>query len=452
VNTGKLKNAVIILLGVLTLYQTSGLWFEDMSSYNLFSDFSKTQTVQTLEQDFTNPKNIVIGFGNKNFNQFFMDEKGKILNNKTDESIRYIMKNGEYVETKSIDWNELLSYREVICSYSSLMPMEEYAKAMGAKSIPVFSSKQKKFDMLIVVPARSAGDYSKIYFVNTDERNVALFSAEKNKSRDDLLSEIENIQKDTANTSYVSTYQSGFNMFNDNVFLPQSTDKKNVFPAVTISKLADINQRISAHNVDAFFQNPVAKLGGEKDHNGIYTFSDENVVVRFYPSGLFEYFNYEFISNNINTSFGNAFKAALGMIQKSSISHQNIYLSSVKKEDADVWRFGFDYYVEDFPVILSDDIKNEMGIEHMIEVTVKKGIVSNYKSYACDIEVSNKSKEISVDFLKALNSVMDDRLTEEVNIKNMYLAYEITAKSTDADLVWVMDMDKDSYIEATGVK
>jgi hypothetical protein len=93
-----------------------------------------------------------------------------------------------------------------------------------------------------------------------------------------------------------------------------------------------------------------------------------------------------------------------------------------------------------------------MGIEHMIEVTVKKGIVSNYKSYACDIEVSNKSKEISVDFLKALNSVMDDRLTEEVNIKNMYLAYEITAKSTDADLVWVMDMDKDSYIEATGVK
>jgi hypothetical protein len=374
------------------------------------------------------------------------------LNDLLNENITNIMKNGEYVETKSMDWNELLSYRGVICSYSTVMPMEEYAQAMGAKSILVFGSKQKNFNKIMVVPARSLGDYVRVYFINTVQRNVVVFSAPKNRASDNLLLAIENTQKSSTSISYESSYQGGYTMFSDNVFLPQTKNKNNLFPSVKISKISDINERIRAQNVDVFFQNPVAKWGGEKDHNGVYTFSDPNVVVKVYPSGLFEYFNYEFVSNNEDTSFGTAFKVALQLIQKNPLTNENIYLSSVKKDDADIWRFGFDYYVEDLPVILSEEIKKEIGIKHMMEVTVKKGIVSNYKCYACNIESVNKSKEITVDFLNALNSVMEDKPADEVMIDDMYLAYEITGKGTEADLVWVMEMERNNYIEATGVR
>lgn len=456
-STGKLKNVIIILLGILTIYQTCGLWFEAFSIRNLFYSVLKnqdqTQVVQTLNQDFTTPKNIIVGYGNKNFNQYFMNEQATVLKDKIDESILYLLKEGQYLETKTLNWDELLSNREIICSYSTSIAIEDYATALGSKHLSTFNPNQDRFDRLVVVPARGTADAIKGYFVNTSEQKVVIYSAstKKTKLNDALLSEIDTIQKSNTSTSYVSTYLNGLTMFNDNVFVPQTVNKNIVYPSLKITK-ADIAQ-ISAQYIDIFLENPAAKWGGEREHNGVYMFSDEKVVVRYYPSGLLEYYNYEFGLNNTDDSFKSAFKAASELIPVNPLTHEDMYLSSVTHdEDLNTWRFGFDYYVGDYPVVLAQDLKKETGLEHMIEIVVKKGVVSSYKGYACDIEVTAQSKTVNVDFLSVINNVMTDKAKTEISIDNMYLAYEVSNKSVDSGLVWVIDMNQNHYIEVAGVK
>lgn len=451
-NSGRIKNLFIVFLCVLAVYQTSGLWFEDISGRNFFYTFFAAQNRTSIhlgEYDFTNPQNIILGFGNKSFNRFFTGKRAKELNDKIDESMKYLAVNGEYVETKYLDWNELLASKVVICYYAIDMPMSSYMNVMGAKSFQSFSSKQKTFDTLAIVPARSTGENLKTYFINTKDNTTAVFSYKKNKTSDNLYASIEEIQKQSNNRSYMSTHQSGFEMFNYNVFLPQIVqNKENTNTNVVYSPIKFSNpyeDNIEKY-VDVFFENPVAKWSGRDVNNGAYMYSDENIVVRYYPSGLIEYANYSVGTNSEDNSLATAFNIAIELIQKDMTIYDNMYLSKMVKTE-DTWRFGFDYYINDYPIVLSDELKLQLGIEHMLEVTVKNGIATGYKHYLCSIEIEPEIKNVSVNFSTVLDKIMSGNNLDKID--DMYLSYIIDGNNK-SDLMWIVDInDKNHYIEAT---
>lgn len=453
-NIGKIKNVVIIFLCMLVVYQTFGLWFENISGRNFFYTFFSQQNVVSSnigDYDFTIPQNIVVGFGNKSFNKFFMEEDGKKLNSKIDDCMKYTAEIGEYVKTTQVDWNELLSLKSVICSYSVDMPMDLYIKAMGAKSSQSFSSKQKVFDTLVIIPARSAGEYLKVYFINTNDNTSALFSYKKNNANDNLSMAIENIQKASSNVSYLSTNQSKFSNFSSNVFLPKATNGNISYKSAELYNPYEVYGESSLQSmeiyVDAFFENPIAKWNNIDDNN-VYTYSDENIVVRYYPYDLFEYSNYSVKNDNTDNTLPAAYNTAIELIQKDRTIKEddNIYLSEVTNVN-NVWKFGFDYHFQGFVVELSDELKSKLGINHILEVTVEKGTAVSYKRYACKVKNSNfEYNNITIDFSIALSKVMEREKLTKLNINDMYLAFLIYENNEYSDLSWIVDSDDKNYV------
>lgn len=455
---GKFKNITISLLCILAVYQTGRLWFDDISGHSLFYFISSAQNraYQSYgeEFDFTTPQNVVISFGNNNFNRFYIDKENMKLNDKIDECIKYMVQAGEYTVTKYIDWNEILSYKSVICYYGIDMPTDSYIKSFGGDSSQNFSNRQKYFNAIAIVPARTTGEYLKAYLINEFDNSCAVFSYKKNKFSDNLYAAIEEIQKQTNNVSYVSTYQSEFNMFKYNLFLPQKADSGIPYkPIKFVNPFWDnTSEKITFQEMETytelFFENPSARWSDDgKDNDGIYTFSDENIVVRYYPSGVLEYANYSINVGNANNSFESAFNAASDLIVKDrNLQHENLYLSYAKNTE-NIWRFGFDYYYGDFPVVISDELKQKLNLEHIIEIEVEKGAVTNYRHYIYNMIPSLKDSYVSVDFSTVLNRIIGNNSLNSNGIENMYLSYVIDETSDYLDLKWIVDVDNSRYIE-----
>lgn len=450
--TARVKNIVIILLCILAIYQIGGLWFENISGRSLFYTFFSSQNKTVVyggEYNFTNPQNIVVGFGNKSFNKFFMNKQGKFLNDKVKDCMKYMAQEGKYLELKYINWDEILESKVVICYYAIDMPMDSYIKAMGNNSPQNFSSKQKTFNALAIVPARNTGEYLKTYFINTNDNSSSIFYYKKNTVSDNLYAAIEEIQKQPNNISYVSTYQSEFKMFDSNSFLPQNTKKDITYrPLKFYNPYKDAPREIVEKYIDNFFENPAARWSDE-DKDGVYMFSDENIVVRYYSSSLFEYSNYSLNTNKSDSSFEAAFNVAVELIKRDeNLPYESMYLAKAKKVD-NAWQFGFDYYFDDFPIIMSYELKKDLGLEHMVEIEVENGIATNYKHYVCKFEFIPENRTVSVDFSTALNKVMANSQLNNANINDMYLSYVIDKNESDLDLKWILDIDNKKYAEST---
>lgn len=440
------KNISIILLCILAIYQTIGLWFEDISGRNLFYTFFLSQSKNTSyagEYNFTNPQSIVVGFGNQNFNKFFMGKEEKYLNEKIKDCMKYMAQEGKFSDIGYIDWYKILESKAIICYYSIDMPMDSYIKAMGNNTTQNFSNKQKNFNALAIVPARNTGESLRAYFVNTNDNSCATFYYSKNNVSDSLYAAIEEIQKQSNNISYVSTYQSEFKMFKNNLFLPQSTSKAITYrPLKFYNPYIDAPREIIENYADNFFENPASKWSDE-DKDGVYMFSNENIVARYYPSGLFEYSNYTLNTGKSDNSFETAFNIATELIKRDeNLPSEAIYLSKAKKVD-NAWQFGFDYYFDNFLITMSNSLKQSLGIEHMVEIEVENGIATNYKHYVCKFEYIPDSKTVDVDFSTALNEVMAK--TNDTNIDDMYLSYVVDGNKTDLDLKWVVDIENKKY-------
>lgn len=450
-NLGRIKNGLISVLCILAIYQTIGLWFESISGRNFFYTFfamqNKTNTL--IEYDFTNPRNIVISFGNENFNKFFIDKDGRRLNEKIDDCIEYMAQNGEYIQTKYIEWDEILKYKSVICYYGINVSMSSYMKSMGSKAYQNFSSKQKSFDALALVPARTTGEHLKAYFINTSDGSCSVFSYKKNKVNDNLYAAIEEIQKQSNNISYISTYQSGFPMFETNVFLPQISTKDILYRPIKIS-IPNTIQQIENKYVDNFFENPILKWNSQ-DSDGVFMFSDENIVIRYYPSGLFEYSNYRLGNYNSNNDFESALNAAIELIKiDKNLLYDNIYMSK-SNNSGNKWTFGFDYYFDDFPIILSDELKQQLGIQSIIEIVVENGIATSYKRYLFEIEPLDNIKSVNQDFSSVLDKVMAKN-TDKQKINNMYLSYILDSYNDYSNLMWVVETRAGTYTEITEIR
>ncbi len=437
----KIKDILIIFLCILTMYQTVELWFEDISGRNFFYTYFVAQNRIKLnleEFDFTTPQNIIVGFGNNNFNKFYINKENKFIDNSIENAIKHIVTNSEYMDITQINWNEILASKLVICNYANNIPMDSYIKAMGAKSPQFFSSKQKVFDTLVIVPAKSSGENLKAYFIDTFNDKVAVFYYKKNSYSDDLYSNIEEIQKESNNISYVSTYQSGFEQFKHNIFLPQITDRNVSYLPIKLNIPQQVTlQEIEKKYIDNFFENPAAKWS-KVDINGEYMYCDENIVMRYYPSGILEYADYSVNNDNIDNSLMTVFNLVNEIMRKDVSIYENIYLETITNEN-NVWKLGFNYHFDNFPIIFSKEMKEELNMNNIIEVTVKNNKVISYKHYILNIDYGNYSP-LTIDFSTALNNIITENETSTTdNIDDMYLAYSINKNDKYSYLTWIVN-------------
>ena len=114
----------------------------------------------------------------------------------------------------------------------------------------------------------------------------------------------------------------------------------------------------------------------------------------------------------------------------------DVYLSGIEINRNETIYY-FDYTVDNYPILFSEAIQKEFEMPHAIEFSIRGNSVRKYKRYAHNFKaVDSKDKEISVEFLEALDQAIEQYQINHENaevkeVEDMYLAYFVEPNEYD---------------------
>lgn len=454
----RIKNFVILGLVFAAVYQTGTLWLGNYSGHNFFYSLLSTnaggRSKKNTSATVIDPQKIVVGYGNKAFNLIYpgLMESNDIMS-KTNSFISAVLENGEYVATEDTALENYISHKCVVYDFAFDVSATQYFIGMGTVRDEALNG-INAINQIIAVPAAGKNNVSYLYIVDADTGKTNVFEADAAGEGEKLYSAIEDLEGfNVENAKYISTRQSGFNIFKENTFVPQWTKSSYQYAAINkVSAFSGFGDDIEValeNGTANFFDNYYTKTLTE-DLNGIYMISDDNTVVKYYPQGTIEYYNYQGTADKTEQTLSTAYYACKEFLKKDATLNTRLFLSDVQlKSDGLV--FCFDYCVNNLPVFLSEGIKENLLIEHAAEVVVENNTVKKYKRYAYDFVLSSKQDQrVEVDFLGAMNQAIastghGDKVNE---IGDIVLAY-YADDSQQGYLKWFTYVDGGTYIVDT---
>ncbi len=448
-----MKNFLIIALVITAVYQTGMLWLEDNASHNffysLFSAFGSSGPNNSANVDIIDPQKTIIGYGNRKYSLFYSEEENEVMA-KGNAVLSEIIVRGRYLGVQEEKWDSLLGSRCLIYDYPFSVSAAEYVKGYRQKGKEI-TENVTNFNRVVITPNRTDSETLYAYFVDEDKKEVYQYAIEGSASGSALYGAIEQYQQNPANDLiYVSTKQNDFKLFKGNVFVPQWTEAYFYPRAEAVNPFkreGKLDHSLLEDGVDGFFNNYASKQNS--NDNGVYTFSDEVTVVKYYPNGILEYYNYDSYDDSAEQSLSSAYYACKAFFAKDT-SLKGSYVLSGVEINAEGLVFYFDYTVSGFPVEFTQAQKDSYGMKHAIEVVVKNNAVKKYKRYVTSFYVDTARKEFTDgDFITAIDqavtafpSVEGEAVTQVDDIALTYLY----SGEGEMNLRWFVTIDNVVYI------
>ncbi len=442
------KNFIIAFFVILAIYQTSKLWFEDFSNHNFIYSFFNNYSNSNDDVSLYSLESIIINQGSNKL----LCIKNDIYNNdfKTvfDDAVKFTVENGTSISTNEFDWVKILSQKSIVYQYNCDINTIGIAKMFGFDE-SLLSAYSDKINTVIISPYITTTPESLIVgFGDRKSGKGCFYSIEKNQYIYTVYDTIGNIS-DNQKLYYTSTVINSLDIFKSNLFLPQWNSKFECNKVKAADPLLDngqFQQFKLERVVDVFFDNPVSKWALVNDDG--YTYSDETTVVKYFKTGVMEYYNYSAGKANSEKDFYNQYKSAVDVIKKDSDIKNEYYLSNFQSDDEKIVFF-FDYKINNLCLKFGDEIKQNIGMSSPIEVTVSDGRVSKYKRYVRDFYLDENDKiNVQKGFLKAVDEVFADIQKSNGKkadfIENMNLLY-ILDGDEKADLKWLVDVNQSQY-------
>ncbi len=397
-NINKMKSFVIIILVITAVYQTGLLWLEDTASHNFFYTvfgLGGQKQITAEENTFLLPSKFVIGSGNRKYAVAYASdiEKEAILSEGDNLLQEILMQGTADTATQKINWEAILEEKCLLLEYHFSIPVVEY-----------FQNYSKK----LLIPSL--------------------------KSFNCIC----------------------FNLFRDSVFVPQWKEKslpyRSIMEINPFMQDGSINRYYLENSVDSFFKN-LESDWNRVDEAGTFVFSDETVVVRYYPKGILEYYSYERYNTEAATDIATGYKMCKNFMNNDVSLETDVYLSGIEINRNETIYY-FDYTVDNYPILFSEAIQKEFEMPHAIEFSIRGNSVRKYKRYAHNFKaVDSKDKEISVEFLEALDQAIEQYQINHENaevkeVEDMYLAYFVEPNFS-VTMKWITELYNELYIGKT---
>lgn len=436
------RNFIIAFLMVLAIYQTGELWFGDFSDHNFFSLFNNNETTYSKNVAYTLDR-LIINLGDNRVVCRASNVYDSAYKAQFDKAVSVALTKGTLVEnTGDVDWDNILSNRAVIYEYSCTFNGRDLPGIFDVKSDNC--AKIKSYDTIIISP-RADNSFMRVIFYDSVEKISSYAELKSNSIIGRCYETSSEFVAAEDSIYYISSVESGFDIFTDNRFLPQSRSETYTYSAIephlTMNDVTMIEK-----NANIFFDNAATK--NYTKNGGNYTFSDETSVVKFYENSVLEYFNYDTKSKE-DSSFSANYVAAINLIKRDSFITNEFYLDSYSYNEGQ-YIFNFNYKINDLTLVPSDEIKNSAGINSFIEVAVSNGSVDRYKKYACRYTVSERlSLNAKVDFVAAIDKIYAELYpdgNEAKPVDNIILAY--IADNRNFGLSWIVSIEGKDYIVA----
>lgn len=433
----KLSDLAIFVLVVAAVFQTGKLWLGNTESHNffysLYSGIGKEVDETNKNNLVIEPEKTVVGYGNRKFNMLYTDNESNSITKLSESVIKDVFLNGEFVSVSKINWEDYIDGKAVVLKYSFNISAREYMSGYGVNN-KGFLENVAGINYVVVVPGSGSSDVTRCYFIDNSTSEACMFTLSGVDSPFLLYNAIQNMQySDKDAIEYISTVQSGMNIF-ESIYVPQWLDGEYMYNTVkVINSFEDERGNIDREKLGAcangFFANYVS---GEdaSNVNDMYTFSNNNTIVKYYENGVLEYYNYDIGTTNTEQSISSAYTISKEFIKKDSFIKNDIYLSSVDKRNEGLV-LCYDYALNDIPIRFSKTFSEEIGMEHAIEVVVSNDNVKRYKRYIASFEPDeNMMAKINVDMISAWDdAIMKYTGTEEVtSVSDMSIGYLLDNK------------------------
>ncbi len=452
----KIQNFVIIALVIATVVQTGKLWLYDNDSHNffytIFSDFGNDGSTYSGETYILEPSTVITGYGNKKFSKFYSESDDSGIYDLGNDGIKELFSKGEFLDKSQLDWDSFLIPKCLIFKYNGSININDFEKSFGVSRD---LRNDFNFNSILIYPQMNYGSTLNISFVNLEKEesyNYKVTNSKFSKSIYDAIEKRQNSEiKSDNQITYISTKQSGFNIFYDNVFVPQWTETEieyNLLKRINpFEQNGDFSVSLFESYIDNFFDSSTSKWS-EINEQGEYLFSDDNTVVKYSSTGVLEYFNYKAVNKNVEQSFISAYSTAKSFIERDNSLKTDIYLENWYIDD-DEYIFCFNYTVNNMPLIPSDILKEMNNLNYCMEISVKNNSVRKYRRIVYNYEKDSKTAVINKEFIKALDETVminyenngGDIVTKVDDIK---LAYYMSGKDS-IKLRWFTTIDNNVY-------
>ncbi|WP_250278604.1 hypothetical protein [[Clostridium] colinum] len=438
------KNFIIIFLIFLAIYQTTGLWFEEFSTHSFFY-LSRNKVINNNIQKDTQylTESILINTGNNKFIRKYNNISNTDYKKIFDEVIYTCIKNGDFYYLNNFSIDEVLNNKSVIYTYSFNIKGEDASKIFNINGNHF--SKIKEFDTIIILPIISEKYNIKTIFLSSKTSEAYEIKINKDNLSHNVLNAINEFNNlEPKSFYYISSEESGISLFSKNQFLPKAKeDSFNVNNILAINPLEQdggILLSESEKYVNIFFDNPITKTSSFI--NNTYTYNDQNIIVKYYPNGVLEYVKYK---SSLNDNQGNPYKIALQFLGKDTNIKNEYYLKDYKMEENKT-TFYFDYKINNFPIMLSNEKKEETGMQSMIEITIEDNIVSKYKRIIYDFVVQEDYITVEKSFIKAIDSFLLNNKNNDY-IDEMKLIYNFNNVNEPICIRWLIGVKDEVYYE-----
>lgn len=439
----KLTDFAIFILVAAAVFQTGKLWLGNTDSHNFFYSFypSSAGEVNETDQnyDIIEPEKTVVGYGNRKFNMLYSDTDASSVTNLSEKVIGDVLRNGKYESTSMVNWSEYIEGKAVIMKYSFFMAPREYIKGYGLTN-EGFINNVKSINYIVVVPGSGSSEVTCCYFIDSSIGEACLFTITGSESSSELYNAIQNMQYSSGSKiDYISTVQSGLNIF-DSTYVPQWPDGEYTYSVLNqVDPFGNgeggVDENKLGDCVNGFFDNYVSGLDATVV-NGIYTFTDDNTVVKYYDNGVLEYYDYGTGTASSEQTLAAAYTISRNFLKNDKYINNDIYLSGVETRNDGMVLY-YDYAIDNVPIRLSEEMSAESGMSHAIEVVVNNGGVKRYKRYAAEFV---KNDEITATINVDMISAWDDAIMS-------YTGSDTVTSVEDMAIGYYMDGGENIYIK-----
>ncbi len=440
----KLTDFAIFILVAAAVFQTGKLWLGNTDSHNFFYSLYSSSAGEVSETDknydIIEPEKTVVGYGNRKFNMLYSDDDQSSVTELSEKVIGDVFRNGEFAEASAIDWSSYIEGKVVIMKYSFFMSSREYIKGYGLNN-ESFLNNVKSINYIVVVPGSGSSETTYCYFIDSTTSEAYQFNLTGAESSSELYNAIQNMQYSSGDTiDYISTVQSGLNIF-DSTYVPQWSNGEYTYHALNVSNPfsgedGSVDSDKLGDCVNKFFDNYVSGADATVV-NDVYTFTNDNTVVKYYENGVLEYYDYGTGTSSTEQTLSSAYTISQNFLQKDMYITNDIYLSGAETRN-DGLALYYDYAVDDVPVEFSEDLTEETGMSHAIEIVVSNDGVKRYKRYVAEFAKDDTvTAKINVDMISAWdNAIMNYKGTDVVtSVEDMAIGYYMDGES-DIFIKW----------------
>ena len=446
------KNLFIVILGLALVYQTGMLWFDrnigQTILYNLRNAVTLGSSPVSVEESLFLPQAVIAGYGDKSYRVIRSEGDFGSISQIMDEAVEKLVSKGDFEEASEADWNKILESKCIIYKFPAGIYSSEYFERFGKRKASGFSNKIESFDYIVISAPSSGSSHTDFYFIDSLTSFCARYVVDDNAYTAYFYDKSEEFRNDVYNTMpYISSVENGFRLFRGNAFIPQWEGNgyyyNILYPEDPFVSEGQFSSRLLDDYTSSLFGGFSAKRLTGDPATGTYVFSDDNIVLKYYRTGLMEYFNYGTDSAGDQTVATALFKAKEFLNRDTSLK-TGYFLTDIKVKSEGLV-FYFDYENKGFPIELSEEMKSEMDLEAAIEVTVKNNDVKKYRRYMRNFMGSYEFSLINTDFTYAMDNAVNRHMSEGLSLEpeELYLAYS----ADGSDMVFMS-----WYAKISGIK